>query len=176
MIQIGKNPATVDSPIEHLMACHRRIEQRLDTLVRAAGYLDRDRPSALAAIAKSLTFFDTSGVLHTEDEEQSVFPRLRSTRTADQIAYLDSLEQDHGKAEAILQRLKQLAVQAERQTEVPGTLIERYRACARELQALYVAHIQSEDEVLTVMAKEALSESDLSEISREMRQRRAPRL
>lgn len=40
MIQIGASAATVDSPIEHLMACHRRIEQRLDTLVNAACHLE----------------------------------------------------------------------------------------------------------------------------------------
>jgi hypothetical protein len=30
MIQIGASAATIDSPIEHLVACHRRIEQRAE--------------------------------------------------------------------------------------------------------------------------------------------------
>jgi hypothetical protein len=60
MIQIGASAATIDSPIEHLVACHRRIEQRLDTLINAAGHVDDDRAGALAGIAKSLHFLDTS--------------------------------------------------------------------------------------------------------------------
>jgi len=35
MIQIGAPSATLDAPVEHLMACHRRIEQRLETLIAA---------------------------------------------------------------------------------------------------------------------------------------------
>ena len=77
MIQIGATAATIDSPIEHLTACHRRIEQRLETLVNAAGHIPTNRTSALGAVKSSLHFLDTSGVLHTEDEELSLFPRLR---------------------------------------------------------------------------------------------------
>ncbi len=175
MIQIGAASATIDSPIEHLMACHRRIEQRLDTLVRAADYLKADRAQALAAIEKSFLFLDSSGVLHTEDEEHSVFPRLRTKLGAGETAYLDSLEQEHQKAESILVRLRKLIGEAARRDPVPEPLIEEYRGCAADLRSLYLAHIRSEDETLTGMAKQLLSASEIAEISREMRNRRAAR-
>ena len=70
MIQIGAPSATIDSPIDHLMACHRRIEQRLDTLFNAADRIEIDRAGAQTAIQNSLRFMDTSGERHTEDEQQ----------------------------------------------------------------------------------------------------------
>lgn len=173
MIQIGASPATIDAPIEHLMACHRRIEQRLETLVKAASHLETDRTSALAAIAHSLHFLDSSGGLHTEDEENSLFPRLRKKLSSDRIAYLDSLEAQHSEAESILYRLKELVSAARRQDPIPGDLIEHYRNAAEALSSLYGAHIRSEDEVLVALARQFLDSPDLSEITREMRERRA---
>ena len=172
MIQIGASSATIDTPVEHLMACHRRIEQRLDTLARAAEHLESNRAAALEGIARSLEFLNSSGALHTEDEENSFFPRLRAKLSPDQIGFLDSLEQQHGEAESILARLKLLVDRAVGENPVPPALVEEYRDCAEQLRSLYRAHIQSEDEILTAMARQSLSEPELTQISGEMRQRR----
>lgn len=175
MIQIGASSATIDTPVEHLMACHRRIEQRLDTLARAADHLESDRAAALQAIAKSLEFLDSSGALHTEDEENSFFPRLRARVSAEQTAFLDSLEEQHQDAESILSRLKQVVDRAASRSGVPAELVQQYRDCADQLRSLYREHIRREDEILTAMAKQALTDSELAEISGEMRQRRKAR-
>lgn len=171
MIQIGASAATIDSPLEHLVACHRRIEQRLDTLVNAAGHLRDRRTEALAAIASSLSFLDTSGVLHTEDEETSLFPRLRPRLSAPEIEFVDLLEAQHVQAESIYARLKQLAARLDSDPAV----LDEYRGCAEALRSLYRAHIRSEDEVLTALAKRSLGERDLADISLEMRERRTSR-
>lgn len=155
------------------MACHRRIEQRLETLIRAGDHLQRDRAAALEAIRKSVEFLDSSGARHTEDEERSVFPRLRRKLGAEQLAYLDSLEQQHTVAEELFSRLKELVRQAGQQDPVLATLADRYGACARELESLYRRHICSEDQILTALARQSLSNAELAEISREMRERRA---
>jgi hemerythrin-like domain-containing protein len=165
MIQIGAPAATIDSPIEHLMACHRRIEQRLDTLVDAPGYMTSRPAEAQAAIANSLHFLDTNGVLHTEDEEASLFPRLRGNLSASESAFIDSLEAQHDEAESIYSELKQLA--AEKRFDAD------YRERAERLRALYRAHIRTEDEVLMALAKRSLGVEQLGQISREMRERRA---
>jgi len=166
MIQIGAPTPAIDDPVEHLMACHRRIEQRLDALNAASDHLDHKPAEALAAIARSLHFLDTSGVLHTQDEERSLFPRLRARLSLDEIAYLDSLEAQHAEAEALLARLKQLVEE--------GAPAASYRQCAEELRRLYRAHIQSEDEVLAKLTRRNLGASELAEIAHEMRDRRAP--
>jgi hemerythrin-like domain-containing protein len=173
MIQIGAPAATLDHPVEHLTACHRRIEQRLDTLMAAAGHLENDRERALEAIAKSIRFLDSSGVTHTEDEEASLFPRLRPKLSPDEMQFIDSLEQQHEQADAIYSELKELVKQAGAQPKAAVDLVNRYRDCAGRLASLYREHIRTEDEILTRLAKRSLTDSDLTAISAEMKARRA---
>jgi hypothetical protein len=65
MIKIGQRPATIDRPIEHLTACHRRIEDCLATLERAGEWLasedQKRKTEAMQAIAAALRFLDSSG-------------------------------------------------------------------------------------------------------------------
>ncbi|MDE3197427.1 MAG: hemerythrin domain-containing protein [Acidobacteriota bacterium] len=166
MVQIGVQSTTIDTPIEHLVACHRRIEQRLDTLVAAADRFPSDRASAMAAIEKSLHFLDTNGVLHTEDEEVSLFPRLRPRLRDFEKTFVDSLEDQHQEAERIYTELKTLAADLSAET------LSRYRERAEVLRALYRKHIQSEDEILTALARRTLTGDEIREVSREMRARR----
>ncbi len=170
MIQIGKPAATIDSPIEHLVACHRRIEQRLETLVNAAGHLEDKPEEALSAIRNSLKFLDTSGTSHTEDEESSLFPRLRPKLSAPELAFLESLEAQHDEADALSLELKELTLRLS--SACSAETIQRYRNCAEKLRELYRDHIRSEDEILTTMARRSLDAAELDEISREMRNRR----
>jgi hemerythrin-like domain-containing protein len=158
----------IDSPVEHLMACHRRIEQRLDTLVISADHMGDDRGAAMAAIRRSFEFLDTSGVLHTEDEETSVFPRLRPKLSDAEIAFIDSLEAQHAEADTVYQEVKRLSGQLE---NVPDA-VQRYRVYAERLRSLYRDHIRAEDENLMGLAARVLSESEAGEIAREMRERR----
>jgi len=65
---------TLDAPLEHLMACHRRIEERLATLERAGAALESRRDEALGAIRAAFAFMDSNGAIHTRDEEESLFP------------------------------------------------------------------------------------------------------
>ena len=169
MIQIGAPSATLDAPVEHLMACHRRIEQRLETLIAAGSHLEDDRARALEAIGGSIRFLDSNGAMHTADEESSLFPRLRPKLSPDEVAYVDSLEQDHQRAEAIYAELKELVALADSGID----WVERYRDCAERLRSLYREHIRSEDEILTRLARRSLSDEDLAAISIEMRERRA---
>jgi ribulose 1,5-bisphosphate synthetase/thiazole synthase len=60
MIQIGASAATIDTPIEHLIACHRRIEQRLETLINAAGPAGISCAHDLALMGYQVTIFEAS--------------------------------------------------------------------------------------------------------------------
>lgn len=170
MIQIGAPAATIDSPIEHLVACHRRIEQRLDTLVNAADHLTDQRAAAVEAIRKSIHFLDTNGSFHTADEEDSLFPRLRPKLTPEELAFVDSLEAEHGTADTIYRELKKLAPAAADQSSEDS--IRQFAECARRFRGLYQKHIQSEDRILTALARRSLDAADIEQISQEMRARR----
>lgn len=173
MIQIGAPSATLDAPVDHLLACHRRIEQRLDTLTAAADHLQNDRQRALDAILKSLHFLDSNGAMHTADEEESLFPRLRPKLTVDEVGFLDSLEHQHVQAEAIYAELQLLVGRISEQRPVTADLAAEYRECATRLRTLYREHIESEDTILTPIARRTLSPGELAEVSAEMRRRRA---
>lgn len=172
MIKIGQANATIETPVEHLMACHRRIEDRLSTLERAGDHLLKDRQAALDAIRKSISFLDSSGALHTEDEEASVFPRLRPHLSPEERHYLDSLEEQHREAESVFWELKEVVAEMAASPDRAGALASGFCELASKLSALYRPHIQSEDEILTQMARRCLDDAQLKAITTEMRARR----
>jgi len=172
-IQLDKSPPVTDDPIDHLRACHRRIEDRLSVLERAADYLASNRDEAVQAIENSLRFLDTSGALHTIDEEQSLFPRLRSSVTADEAAYLDELESQHRCVEAIYDSLREIVDSLRLSGGVPQ--ICGYREVIGRLASAYREHILSEDGVLLELGRRRLTSSQLQQIGSEMRTRRGVR-
>ncbi len=163
---------TIEYPLEHLVACHRRIEERLDMLERAGGHLENEPADALEAIDACLRFFDSNGVLHTADEERSLFPRLRPRLTAEELALLGELEQQHREADALYADLKAVVADLRKSPRDRGP-IERYRSLAARLTELYRAHISFEDRELIRIAKRDLTRGDLEAISKEMRRRRS---
>lgn len=155
---------TLDQPVEHLVACHERIEERLRILERAAEAL-ADRPDeARAAIAQVFRHFDSAGVLHTRDEEESVFPRLLPLLTAAEREYLGHLEEQHREAEEIYTRLR----------EVPpaGANPKAWRETVVRFCGLYRAHIASENVELVGAARRLFTAVDLAAIAAEMKERR----
>ncbi|MFN3325610.1 MAG: hemerythrin domain-containing protein [Bryobacteraceae bacterium] len=159
----GAESGTIERPLDHLVACHRRIEARLDALERIAAHLDAAPEEALEAAAGCFRFFDTNGVLHTEDEEESLFPRLRKGLTAEELRFLDDLERGHVEAERIYAELKEA---------VAARSGARSRESAARLCSLYRAHIAAEDTVLIELGRRILKTAELAEISREMKRRR----
>jgi hemerythrin-like domain-containing protein len=171
MIQIGRREEVVaDQPLEHLVACHDRILARLGTLQRIGEGLETDPQAALEALRNTIRFFEISGRLHTEDEERSVFPRLRTRLKPEQLAYIDSLEAQHREKELTYAELKDLAGELEK--EVTPDRAERFRGLAARLGDLYRSHIASENDVLIAIGRSALTSEELALIRDEMRQRR----
>ena len=168
MIKIGQKPATLDRPIEHLTACHRRIEDRLSTLERAGEWFGSEdetkQAEAMQAIASAIRFLDSSGVTHTVDEESSLFPRLAPRLDQGEKDYVESLERQHREVDQAYAELK---------PAVDARAPDRYRAAVSRVAQLYREHIASEDRVLTAIAGRLLSPADLEAIAAEMRGRRS---
>jgi hemerythrin-like domain-containing protein len=159
-----REASSLDAPLTHLMACHRRIEQRLETMELAAKHLEDRRAEAREAFESAFRFMDSSGVLHTADEEESLFPRLRPKLEPGERTYLAGLEHDHTEAYRLYMELKSL-VAADAPAERVKNLVERFAA-------LYRGHIASEDDVLQRYAEQHLDAALLAEIAAEMKQRR----
>jgi hemerythrin-like domain-containing protein len=90
---------------------------------------------------------------------------------AEERDYLASLENDHRLADQAGAELAAAVDQLKGFGPKPE-VVERYRAAARALRAIYTAHIASEDQVLTALARRALNPGALAEIAAEMKQRR----
>lgn len=156
---------TLSHPLEHLVACHRRIEQRLEVLVKAGEAFEKDQAAAREAIESACAFMERSGVQHTEDEERSLFPRLAAHLEAGDAEFVGGLEADHRVADAAYVRLQRAIA------GLPESLTE-YLESARELREIYLRHIALEDDKLIALGRRILSPGELYAISREMRARR----
>jgi hemerythrin-like domain-containing protein len=141
-------------PFARLLNTHRRIEERLAELEQAAGQAD------LATMADVLGFFERAGARHHEDEERSLFPRLR--QVADLAPLLTTLEQEHRDHEAARATLEAAHAQG---ADAVAPAVDRF--CT-----LYRAHIAREEVELFPAARAALDEPTKEAIAKEMADRR----
>src|ERR1051326_9047681 len=102
-VQIGAKAHSFSEPTRLLSDCHRRIEMFLGSLQQVSQLIDnRLADDARAALNSALRYFREAAPKHTADEEESLFPRLRSTGRPELNAVLtkmDSLESDHVRAD-----------------------------------------------------------------------------
>jgi len=161
----------LDQPLAMLRACHERILRQCTTLTRLAMHLRADglTPAARQAAADVVRYFSTAGRHHHEDEEQDLFPRLRTH--PDLAGLLAALASDHQRMEALWARLAPLlsAPETIRDFDAFGKLVS-------EFTALYTAHIETENRDLLPRAEQLLPEDALHQITARMAARRGVRL
>jgi hypothetical protein len=114
VVNVGDKPlADFNRPLAMMKDCHRRIEDFLAvlrTLVAKFGRCELT-DEGRCALQASLDYFVNARPRHTADEEQSLFPRMRSSESADGrvvAAELDLLERDHRRGEACHAAVDQL--------------------------------------------------------------------
>ena len=100
-ITIGKKPeSSFMDPLGLLSDCHRRIEHFLGLLITVTadargGVLSGEQREALGV---ALRYFREAAPKHKEDEERSLFPRMRESRDEQvraALATIATLEEDH---------------------------------------------------------------------------------
>lgn len=160
--------STLDDPLDHLLACHRRIEDRLATLERIGDRIEHEREACLDALRRCNSFFATNGVWHSADEEESVFPRLLPHLDYGERSFLAQLAAQHDEAEGLHERLNALAANP----SGGPAWAARLRSVISRLVRLYRDHIAVEDEVLIRLGRTHLTEDDLLAASTEMKNRR----
>src|ERR1700754_360665 len=104
-VQIGASTHSFSEPTGLLSDCHRRVEMFLGVLEKvAAGNGCALSEETRQSLDQALRYFREAAPKHTADEEQSLFPRLRSMDDADlksALSLLDELEKDHRWAEPL---------------------------------------------------------------------------
>jgi pyridoxamine 5'-phosphate oxidase len=167
------------NPLALLVHCHKKIENQLCTLEQVAekvidGTLD-DRLSAFFAIDMARAHFAGPLVKHTEDEEVSLFPRLRARggrAVGEVLAALDELETEHRMLEQLHREFEALAADIHRDCSCQTRKIEQLDALVAALCELYRPHMQIENELVFPAAARLLLPSDIHAIGEEMRARR----
>jgi hemerythrin-like domain-containing protein len=170
---------TIEDPLQHLVNCHDRIEEQLQILERvtprlAAGTAE-ERQEARQKIDKALGFLALMGRLHTLDEEETLFPRLRASARAEDFGLgelIVALEAQHRDKEAVLEELSALVEQLPSAADSPSPpQISRLEGYAAQLAGLYRPHIMLENARLIPLSRESLSAADLEPMAQEMRER-----
>jgi hemerythrin-like domain-containing protein len=161
-----------DEPLEMLEACHERIHAQLATLERLGPHLetkgcDAEAKSAAQAVMR---YFDTSGAMHHQDEDQDLFPALRDRATgqgrSDITAAIDELMREH---EAMDAQWKRLRVRL--QAVVAGEPRLDSEEVAR-FAWLYRRHMDREATAVLPFARYTLDEASRAELGKRMAARR----
>jgi len=177
-VAIGAKPrSTFTDPIGLLTDCHRRIELFLAVLARVSaqargGPLSREEREA---VETALRYFRKGAPKHIADEEETLFPRLRSIERPDLRAMLekvDALEDQHEEAKRGHAEIEQLG----RKWLAAGSLAlvdrTRFAELVAELGNLYRGHIAVEEQEVFPMAAAVLPRSELEAMGREIAARR----
>jgi hemerythrin-like domain-containing protein len=175
-VQIGAKPDSgFDDPIGMLIDCHRRIESFLHILcVVAERAPNRSLTDEEAkAVQAALQYFRVGGQRHTADEEESLFPRLRTESAANAVQELSGLESDHRHANELHQAVETLYSAWIAAGSLSLEDERRLRSSTEQLKHLYEEHIQVEEKIVFPRAAGMLDSHTIAQIGKEFHARRA---
>lgn len=163
-----------DDPIGVLKNCHRKIKRALHVLWviadRAAG---RELTAEeMVAVRSAMDCVRVDGTLHTADEEESLFPRLRAeaiTGDSEELGFLEDNRRQADPLHALVETLYSAWISA-------GALrLEnqlRLQSCTAMLKRLSDQHIQVEEQIVFPRAQQLLDGQTIAAMGREFRDRR----
>lgn len=176
-VSIGATANAFTNPIGLLSDCHRRIERFLGALQTIA-HEKRGRSLGVEyrqALETALKYFRDAAPKHTADEEEDLFPALRSierdhaSKVVDQI---DALEADHSLADKWHHECDEIGERWLRDDSLCLRDTARLRIVLSSLVRLYRAHIEIEEREMFPLAQKALSDGEKAAIGRSMAARR----
>ncbi|MCX7892762.1 MAG: hemerythrin domain-containing protein [Burkholderiales bacterium] len=167
-------PPGFDDPLRFIQSAHVRIEQRTALLcelckhVAAHGVDETSRKTADAV----MRYFDEAPLLHHQDEEQDLFPRLLAAAPAKTRAGVERvlalLTAQHGEMDRLHAEVRPcLAAMRE------GQPVPLDAAICGRIHELYVEHIAIEEAEIMPLAEKLLSAAALAELGKSMAARRS---
>lgn len=166
---LGAAAPGFDRPLDVLKACHGRIEKQCATLEKLLTHLPQHGAEAKAqqAARAVLTYFDTAGEHHHDDEERNLFPLLERAGASGACDLIQLLTHEHEALALLWRHLRtQLAQIAEgRAAELDAALVRRFVALNR-------SHLEFENAHVLPLARQVLSADDLQRLGRAMAARR----
>lgn len=163
---------STETPLERLSRCHDRIETHLVTLEGLVEHMSAHGcdGEARAAAKAILGFFDTTGVVHQQDEDDDLFPLLRKRAAAagrvDVAAGIEELEREHDTMERQWQRMREaLGRIADGEGKLDRDEVARFAWLHRR-------HMGREGEVVLPFARSILKAVELEALAGRMAARR----
>lgn len=154
--------AVNDDPIAQLERSHRRLEEACDALVQASCSRNIETVSDVCA------FFSRQVRRHEEDEEASLFPRLRAAKKTPELeALLERLATEHREHEALHRRLEEAVA-----GRVEGDVWTEIASVADLIMLAYRRHIEEEERSLFPATRALLGPEELAAMQGEMDARR----
>lgn len=154
-------------PLEKLAAAHRRLEENLNDLARAARALSDPRchAEALEGLSSVIAYFERSMHRHEEDEERSLFPRLAVLEAV--APTIARLRQEHAAHQRAVDELR-----ATLERNEGAGAAEALPPLIARLRAMYERHMACEEQEIFPAARRFLQPSALHAVLCEMEARR----
>ncbi len=157
-----------DEPLLMLRACHTRILKQCETLQRLAWHLQQGGPDddARDAASNIYRYFSTAGIHHHMDEEEDLFPILLET-SPELTQMIRALRQDHQEMERLWAQLAPLLADVDSIGDR-----QEFARTAAHFQAIYIAHIERENNDVLPAAQHQLLPGQLKRLGLNMARRR----
>lgn len=167
----------VKDPIDHLLHCHDRIERSLITIQNAVVGLRLAEPilrtEAAGALDYELATLQLLTRLHEEDEEKTLFPRLKA-KVGDSNKALNDLlaqsESQHRKNDALFEELaKAIKVICAGPGNRADSAMDDLERLVKELAALHGPHMNLEKEHIFSGLRQQFNADELAVMQAEMK-------
>ncbi len=166
---LGAAAPGFDRPLEVLEACHARILKQCATLEKLLAHLPAHGADTQArhAARAVLTYFDSAGAHHHDDEERNLLPLLEQAGAPGACELVELLSHEHDEQAQTWRRLR-------RQLEriATGGADELDAALAQRFVALHRAHLEFENTRVLPLARAHLGADALERLGRAMAARR----
>lgn len=163
-------------PLGLLSDCHRRVEMFLGVLKAAAALKGRQlNDDERRSLDNALRYFREAAPKHTADEEESLFPRMRQTGSAEAqtaLAELERLEADHRWADPLHAQVDALGQKWLAAGKLDAKDAAAFHDAVAQLGAMYARHIEVEEKVVFPAAARCLPKDEQHRIGLEMTARR----
>lgn len=166
---LGAAAPGFDRPLEVLEACHAPILKQCATLEKLLVHLPAHGADAQArqAARAILTYFDTAGIHHHDDEERNLLPLLEQAGAPGACELTDLLAHEH---DAQAQAWRRLRLQLEQ--IAGGAAAELDAALTQDFIAFHRAHLEFENNRVLPLARAHLGADALERLGRAMAARR----
>lgn len=165
--------AGFEVPLEMLAACHGRVQQQCELLLRLLEHLRTQGvdDQARDAARRVMRYFDTAARHHHADEEQDLFPALLEAMAgSDAVCIRDMIARLAAEHRALEQRW--VGLRAALRAVQDGDASALDEVAVRGFIDAYTAHIAYEEAEMLPMAARLLDDAQIDTVGRAMRARR----